>query len=150
LTALGRGNKMIGMSENGPIPDLDRVAKEKANWLFFTTWSGRVLTQSNSKEQLFQAFHHPSVLNLDDLPDLKRYRFRSAGRAAKLAFPASPGNVAIGGLRRLPLSVAVQDANGRTVRSGTFQVTLALNTRERDATMKGTLTATTVNGVATF
>jgi hypothetical protein len=150
LVALGRGNKPVGMSENGPLPDMDRVVKEQANWLFFTTWSGRVLTQNNSKEQLIAAYHHPSVLTLADLPELNHYPFKAAGKAVRLGFPAPPGDVAVGGLRRLPVTVAVQDEAGRTVRDGSFTVTLALKANPADDVLLGTLTATTVNGVATF
>ncbi|HZL78742.1 MAG TPA: PA14 domain-containing protein, partial [Candidatus Limnocylindrales bacterium] len=45
--------------------------------------------------------------------------------------------------------VAVQDKNGRTVRDGNYSVTLALN-KSGSAKLSGTLTATTVNGIATF
>jgi hypothetical protein len=147
LVALGRGNKMVALSENGPIPDPDELVKEKASWLFFTTWSGRVLTQSNSKEQLNKFYNNPYVLNLGDLPNLEDYPFTPAGKAVKLGFPAPPGNVAVGGVRRLPTTVAVQDKNNRTVRAGAFTVTLAL---KNGGGLSGNLTATTVNGVATF
>jgi hypothetical protein len=150
LVALGRGNKLVGMSENGPIPDIDRVVSEKADWLFFTTWSGRVLTQSNSREQLIAAFNHPFVLSLADLPKLNDYPFKPAGKAVKLGFPAPPGDVAVGGLRRLPVTVAVEDENGTTVREGSFTVTLALKKNPAGDLLRGTLTAQTVNGVATF
>jgi len=69
LVAFGRGNKLVAMSENGPIPDPARLAGEKAGWLFFTTWCGNILADHNSKEQLFQFYNDPYVLNLGDLPD---------------------------------------------------------------------------------
>ena len=88
-------------------------------------------------------------MNLGDLPDLKNYPFKPAGKAVKLGFSAAPGDVAIGGTRRSPLTVAVQDKNGRTVRDGNYSVTLALK-KSGGAKLSGTLTATTVNGIATF
>jgi len=150
LVAFGRGNKLVAMSENGPIPDPAQLVGEKAGWLFFTTWSGEMLTKNNSKEQLFKIYNDPYVLNLGDLPDLKNYPFQPAGKAVKLGFPAPPGDVSVGGLRRLPVIVAVQDETGRTVRAGTFTVTLALEKNSPGGALSGTLTATTVNGVATF
>jgi hypothetical protein len=90
------------------------------------------------------------VLNLGDLPDLKNYPFKPAGKAVELGFPAPPGDVAVGGLRRFPVTAAVQDEAGRTVRTGTFTVTLALEKTSTGGTLSGTLTATTVNGIATF
>jgi hypothetical protein len=150
LVAFGRGTKLVGLSENGPIPDPDGLVNEKAGWLYFTTWSGRILTESNSKEALIKVYHHPYVLNLDNLPDLKSYPFQPAGKAVKLGFRASPGDVAVSGRRRLPVTVAVQDAAGRTVRTGTFTVTLGLGDASPGGGLAGTLTATTINGIATF
>jgi mannan endo-1,4-beta-mannosidase len=150
LAALGRGNKLVALSENGPIPDPQKLAGEKADWLFFTTWSGKVLTQSNSKEQLDKFYNDPYVLNLGDLPDLANYPFVPAGQAVNLEFPESPGTVAVNGLRRLPVTVAVRDENGRTIRTGTFTVTLALENAPDGGALTGNLTAATVNGIATF
>lgn len=150
LVALGRGHKLVGLSENGPIPDIDQVVRQKAGWLFFTTWSGRVLTQSNTKEQLRDVFNHPYVLNLDDLPDLKTYPFEAAGPAITLAFTAPPGEVAVEGFRRMPVVVAVQDRNGRTIRTGSHTVSIALRKNPSHGTLTGTRTGTTVNGVANF
>jgi len=150
LVALGHGNKLVALSENGPIPDPARLAGEKAGWLFFTTWSGGVLTSSNTREQLHRYFNDPYVLNLGDLPGLTNYPFAPAGPAVNLEFPAPPDPVAVGGLRRLPVTVAVQDEKGRTVRTGNYPVTLALDGPTRSGLLTGTLTATTVNGIATF
>jgi len=47
LVSFGRGTKLVGMAENGPIPDPDRMVSEKAGWLFFITWSGTILTQKD-------------------------------------------------------------------------------------------------------
>jgi mannan endo-1,4-beta-mannosidase len=32
-------NKMIALSENGAIPDVDSIAEDKANWSYWMTWS---------------------------------------------------------------------------------------------------------------
>jgi hypothetical protein len=108
-----------------------------------------MLTEKNTPEQLREWFNHPYVLNLGDLPDFGRYPFPPAGPAVRLGFAAAPGDVAIGGVRRLPVTVAVQDKSARTVREGTYTVTLALKDPS-DGKPGGTLTAATVNGIATF
>ena len=149
LTQMTRGKKLVALGENGPIPDPNLIVREKAGWLFFTTWTGSILFEKTTPEQLREYYNHDYFLNLADLPDLKNYSFKPAGKAVKLEFPASPGDVAIGGTRRSPVTVAVQDKNGRTVREGTYAVTLALKKSGR-AKLAGTLTATTVNGIATF
>ncbi len=150
LTAFGRGNKLVALSENGPIPDPDRLVDEKAGWLFFTTWSGRTLREHNSNEQLSKVYHHPYVLNLGDLPNLRGYPFQATGKAVKLGFPSRPADLAIGSPGRQPVTVAVQDAEGRTVRSGKYAVTLALGVNPDGGSLGGALTAATFNGIATF
>jgi len=150
LVALGRGNKLVGLSENGPIPDPDRLVSEQAGWLFFITWAGTTLTEHNPKEQLIKVYHHPHVLNLDDLPDLKAYPFKPVGKAVKLGFPSAPVDLAIGSPGRKPVTAAVQDAGGRTVRTGKHVVALGLGEHPGTGRLEGTLTAATVNGIATF
>ena len=149
LTQMTRGTKLIALGENGPIPDPRLIVRDHAGWLFFTTWTGSILYDKTTTEQLRAYYNHAYVLTLGDLPDLKNYLFKPAGEAAKLAFTAAPGDVAIGGARRSPVTVAVQDENGATVRTGIYSVTLALN-QTNGASLSGALTATTVNGIATF
>jgi hypothetical protein len=146
LVALGGGTKLVGMSENGPIPDPARVAREKVGWLFFVTWAGRELTNYNSPAQLKEFYRHPHVASLDDLPKLRSYPFKAAGKAVKLKFNASPGDFGIGSPARRPLSVLVQDTDGRTVRAGSYTVTLT----GKSALSERSVTVSTVNGVATF
>jgi mannan endo-1,4-beta-mannosidase len=149
LTKLTRGAKLIALGENGPVPDPELIVQDQAGWLFFTTWSGGILFEKTTAEQLRSYYRHPYVLNLGDLPDLKNYPFQPAGRAGRLGFSAPPGDVAIGGTRRSPVTVAVLDAAGKTVRSGNYVVRLALK-KTGAAKLSGTLSATTVNGIATF
>lgn len=149
LTQMTRGKKLIALGENGPISDPKLIMSEHAGWLFFTTWAGSILFEKTTPEQLREYYNNPYVLNLGDLPDLKKYPGQPAGKAVKLGFPTTPGDVAIGGTRRLPLTVAVQDDSGRTVRSGNYSVTLTLK-KISGAKLSGTLTGATVNGIATF
>ncbi len=149
LTLLTRGQKLVGLGENGPIPDPALLAKDHAGWLFFTTWSGSILFEKTTAAQLREYYHEPYVLTLTNLPELKDFSASSVGPPAKLEFLGAPGNVAVGGTRRMPLAVAVRDENGKTVRAGNFSVTLALE-KFGGAKLSGRLTATTTNGVATF
>jgi hypothetical protein len=149
LTKMTRGQKLVALGENGPMPDPKLIVSEKAGWLFFTTWMGSILFEKTTPEQLREYYNNPYVLNLADLPDLKNYPYKPADQAAKLGFSAATGDVAIGGTRRSPLTVAVQDKNGRTVRGGNYSVTLVLK-NPGGATLSGTLTEATVNGLATF
>ncbi len=149
LNKMTRGEKLLALGENGPVPDPALMKKEKAGWLFFTTWSGDILFGKTTPEQLREYYHNPYVLNLGDLPDWKNYPVKTVGKAVKLGFPAALDAVAIGGTRRMPATVAVQDKQGETVREGAYWVTLALK-NSGQARLSGTLTALTVNGIATF
>jgi hypothetical protein len=149
LTKMTGGKKLIALGENGPIPDPALMQKDKAGWLFFTTWSGGILFDKTTPEQLRAYYNNPYAVTLTDLPDLKNYPTKPAGKAVKLGFFAAPGEVAIDGTWRSSVTVAVQDKNGQTVRDGNYSVTLALK-KSAGAKLSGTLTATTVNGIATF
>lgn len=150
MVALGGGTKLVGFGENGPIPAPDALVAEKADWLFFITWAGKVLTDRNSKEAIRKAYTHPRVLTLAELPDLRRYPFATAGRARKLAFPAAPAPLAVGSPGQRPVVVAVQDDRGRTVRDSRHRVTLALAGIAAGATLRGTQTVEIVRGLAVF
>ncbi len=150
LVSLRGGTKLVGLSENGPIPDPAQLVDQKVDWLFFITWGGRVLTQNNSSEQIKSVYNHPHVLTLADLPDLKHYPFTRPGRAARLAFPVPPDLLAVGSPGRTALSVSVLDRHGSTVRDGHYTVTLALAADPAGGTLSGTLSATSVNGIASF
>ena len=149
LNNLTRGQKLVALGENGPIPDPALMQKEKAGWLFFTTWMGSILYEKTTPEQLREYYNNPYVLNLGDLPDLKNFPARPAGPPAKLAFAGAPGDVAIGGNWRSPVAVAVRDSQGRTVRDAACSVMLTL-TNAGGARLTGTLTEPAVNGIATF
>jgi hypothetical protein len=149
LTKMARGKKLIALGENGPIPDIKQVVQEKAGWLFFTTWNGSILFDKTTPQQLREDYNNPAVLNLGDLPDLKNYPVKTHGKPVKLGFSAVPENIAVNGTWRMPLTVNVQDENGKTVREGNFFVTLALE-KNSGAKISGELTTQTVNGVATF
>ena len=150
MVALGGGAKLVGFGENGPIPTPELLVSENAGWLFFITWSGSVLTDLNSKEEIKTAYTHPYVLNLGDLPDLKSYPYHPAGKAVKLGFPAAVSDLAVGSPARRDLVVAVQDERGHTVRDSTCTVNLELAKSPAAARLRGTTSAKTVNGLAVF
>ncbi len=149
MVALGGGMKLVGFGENGPIPAPEQLVSEKAGWLFFITWSGSVLTDLNSKEQIKAAYNNPYVLNLGDLPDLKTYPYTPAGKAVKLGFPKVLSDLAVNSPARRDLVVAVQDERSHTVRDGIHTVNLELG-RTASARLIGASSARTVNGLAVF
>src|SRR5437773_2092056 len=72
------------------------------------------------------------------------------GAAAKLVFTVQPSNAVAGAANAPAVQVAVQDAQGNTVTTGTTSITVAIGTNPASGTLAGTKTAAAVNGVATF
>ena len=70
-------NKIIALTENGVLFDIDNVISTNARWAWFNTWSGDFV-QRNSKysevyteaEILNKTYNSEYVITLDELPDL--------------------------------------------------------------------------------
>ena len=69
--------------------------------------------------------------------------------ASRLAFIAQPSNAIAGAAISPPVTVAVQDASGKTANTAIVAVTVAL-ANAHGATLAGTTTVNAVNGIATF
>ena len=65
------GRKVVAMSENGAIPNIDQLFTDGANWAYFCTWNGfeNDLSQ-NSASFLTTVYRHPKVITFDELPAL--------------------------------------------------------------------------------
>ena len=72
LASIFGGKKIITLSENGPMPDAERLFIERAAWNWFCTWSGSFITDglSNSADQINTVFNHEYVITLDELNDV--------------------------------------------------------------------------------
>jgi hypothetical protein len=72
LASIFGGKKIITLSENGPMPDAERLFIERAAWNWFCTWSGSFITDglSNSAAQINTVFNHEYVITLDELTDV--------------------------------------------------------------------------------
>lgn len=69
--------KIIGLSENGVIPDLDLMDADNARWSFFITWcdlyvvdkrTGMISYEYNERDHFIQAYHSAGIITLDELP----------------------------------------------------------------------------------
>jgi hypothetical protein len=69
---------------------------------------------------------------------------------SKLAFVVQPSIVTVGATINPPVQVALQNAAGVTVGSGTSTITLSIASGPASAILSGTLTRAAVNGIATF
>jgi mannan endo-1,4-beta-mannosidase len=63
--------KPVALTENGPIPDPDKLIASGASWLWYMPWNGTHCTESTGKEQLSKVYNHPYTVTLEDLPDWK-------------------------------------------------------------------------------
>lgn len=74
-------NKMVALTENGPIPDPDLLRDKDISWLWFCTWCEDPIINKNKKyseeyteaSMLKKVYRHEYVITKDELPDLKNY-----------------------------------------------------------------------------
>ena len=69
--------KMIGLAENGTIPDPALLVQDNARWLFFITWSdlfvvnpksGEISDQYNELDHFTDVYNSETIITLDELP----------------------------------------------------------------------------------
>ncbi|WP_074106680.1 glycosyl hydrolase [Paenibacillus helianthi] len=70
LSSLVNNKKLIGLAENGPIPDPDMLQAYGAYWSFFSTWTGDFIKDgtTNAAEHLKKVYQSDYVVTLDELP----------------------------------------------------------------------------------
>ncbi|WP_051317198.1 glycosyl hydrolase [Ectobacillus panaciterrae] len=75
LVSLVNNQKIVALSENGPIPSPDLLKEYQIHWSWFLTWESKFLRggKINSLEHLNKVYHNPYVITLDELPNLKTY-----------------------------------------------------------------------------
>ena len=111
LYAMTGGNKLIAMSENGPIPSPDDCLAQDAPWSYFMTWSDMVKTQ-NTYQHDYDVFNNPNVLTIENPTTVKTITTKKD--AAYQIFPNPAKDwITIEGNRYTKLEMI--DMNGRTV-----------------------------------
>jgi mannan endo-1,4-beta-mannosidase len=65
-----RGEKLIAMTENGPIPDPEQCFNYDAPWAYFMSWCNLV-TEQNTNPHITDVFNHPKVLTIETPTDIK-------------------------------------------------------------------------------
>ena len=68
-------NKIVTLSENGTLFDIDKAIAANTLWSWFCVWSGSYATgtTSSSTEMWNKVYNHENAITLDELPDLKTY-----------------------------------------------------------------------------
>ncbi|HEX2926926.1 MAG TPA: glycosyl hydrolase [Ruminiclostridium sp.] len=79
MVKLTDGKKLVTMSENDTIPQVENLKNEMAGWLYFCPWYGWYLTgeQNNPVDWLKEMYTSDYCITLDELPDLETYPFPS-------------------------------------------------------------------------
>jgi len=64
VLAICGGTKIIAMTENGPIPDINSALSTGAPWAFFMSWYD--VTIGNDNNHLISVFDNPNVITLEN------------------------------------------------------------------------------------
>lgn len=59
------GEKIVAMTENGPIPNIDELFTEDAVWSYFSSWDDLVVSQ-NTTAHILDVYNNSNVLTLSD------------------------------------------------------------------------------------
>eukprot|EP00833_Pecoramyces_ruminatium_P005113 jgi/Orpsp1_1/1179145/evm.model.c7180000068106.1 len=64
------GKKMVVLSENGRIPDIDKCVERKIWWGYFMTWNNEFILseQFNNEDYINKVYNNKYVITMDDLP----------------------------------------------------------------------------------
>lgn len=65
MYSICEGEKLLALTENGPIPAVDECFSKDAKWAYFCSWSDLVAEQ-NSESHLLTTFSHADVTTLDE------------------------------------------------------------------------------------
>lgn len=75
------GRKMIALTENGVVFDIDNVIAAGTKWAWFGTWNGSFITNNGKfsdeyteREVLDKTYNSEYVITLDELPDWSTYK----------------------------------------------------------------------------
>ncbi|WP_159884530.1 glycosyl hydrolase [Paenibacillus puerhi] len=86
LVSLVKDKKIIGLAENGPIPDPDLLQTYGADWSFFNTWTGNFINDGvvNTTAHLNKVYNHDYIITLDELPSDLYTSFRYEAEKGEL------------------------------------------------------------------
>lgn len=74
LTNYGNENKLIALSENGVLFDIDKAFNQGIKWSYFCVWDDKYVGNTYTSDDMWEKVYTDSrVVTLDSLPDLKTY-----------------------------------------------------------------------------
>lgn len=71
LRNMFQGQKLLAMSENGTIPDPDKLFSQEAYWSYFCTWSGDFIRDGkrNTENHIDEVYNHKNITTLDEMDE---------------------------------------------------------------------------------
>lgn len=66
LYTITNGQKLIAMTENGPIPDINDCFTYDAPWSYFMSWN-ELTNQQNSTQHILDVYNHAKVITLENV-----------------------------------------------------------------------------------
>ena len=84
-----KGKKMVVLSENGRIPDIQQCVDQGAWWGYFQTWNNEFILQDSyhTDAELKEYFNHKAVMNMDELPSFNVESYEYANGASNSSTP---------------------------------------------------------------
>jgi mannan endo-1,4-beta-mannosidase len=129
------GAKVVALTENGCLFDVDKALNAGTVWSWFCVWSGdfcsngTTLSESYTEKSMWKkVYNHENVLTLEDLPDLKSYPLNSTEKinVKKCVVSLSQTSYTYDGTEKKP-SVTVK-CRGKVLKSGTdYKVSYSSN-----------------------
>jgi mannan endo-1,4-beta-mannosidase len=65
LFDITNGAKILGVSENGAIPDMEEAIEKGVTWSYFITWVDH-LKSANSDKHIKDVYNNPNIITLKD------------------------------------------------------------------------------------
>jgi mannan endo-1,4-beta-mannosidase len=69
LFTITGGQKLIAMTENGPIPDIQNAISADAPWSYFMSWNDLVF-QQNSNQHIIDVYTNPLAITLENISSI--------------------------------------------------------------------------------
>ncbi|MFC5528744.1 glycosyl hydrolase [Cohnella yongneupensis] len=78
-------NKIVALSENGPLPDPDQLIRDGVPWAWCCTWYGDFIWKKEQDREVYtehyteahmlnKLYQHPFTVTKEELPDIRAYR----------------------------------------------------------------------------
>ena len=121
--------KIVALSENGCLFDLDKAFEAGTAWSYFGTWSGEFCISGSEKytektmwKKVYQSDY---AINLDDLPDFSIYPLDGESSSAKVTLSETAKTLAPGDVFQLRATVAPAGDNVTWKSSNTAVATVS-------------------------